>query len=350
MAKRPKTVEAELVSDSTALAPMVSPSVALDQQRPQITNPALAYLASLPSSESRRSTLVHLRNLGRLLKCDWQQIPWAAITFAEVQAIISSEADRFNYRKPEKGRLSPAAIYGMRACLRGVFRQAWKLGIIRGDDYEKIKDVKSVRGSRLPAGRMLTDEEQVALFDACARDTSPIGARDSAIFALLFGCGLRRSEVIALKMSSLAAGHTALRLIGKGNKERRAYLDAGTQIALADWLRWRGDEPGALICPVRRAGKKGAKIVIQPITAKVVYKVCRRRALEAGLSPISPHDGARTYITPRLDNGFDLTIVQRLAGHSDVKTRAKCARRSEKIDRAAAQKRRLPYKHKPHQE
>jgi site-specific recombinase XerC len=75
------------------------------------------------------------------------------------------------------------------------------------------------------------------------------GARDAALLELLYGCGLRRAEVVALDLADYDHADGSLRVRGKGNKERRAYLAAGAQAALDDWLQLRGDTPGPLFWP-----------------------------------------------------------------------------------------------------
>jgi len=320
-------------------APIEVQTSALEHSADFRQNPALVYLSTL-GPRSRQTMLAHLRNVARALGCELEQIEWSALRFAEVSALISGEAERINYRNAEQGRLSPATLNGLRACLRGVARCAWLLDQISADDYQRICAVKPVRGSRLPAGRMLTDQEQQALFEACARDPSAAGRRDAAIIALCFGAGLRRAEVVSAKLSEYDGRDGALRVTGKGNKQRLVYLDSGGQAALDEWLSVRGSMAGPLVCPVR----KGGKVVLQAMTDQVVFNVLRKRALEAGIANLSPHDGRRTYISSLLEAGADLSSVQKLSGHASVSTTAAYDRRGERAKRKAAAMRRLPFK------
>ena len=82
---------------------------------------------------------------------------------------------------------------------------AWRLEQMTAEEYERIRSINAVSGSRLPAGRALERDEVAALLDACAKDDSPAGARDAAIIALIFGGGLRRSEVASLKVEDFKA-------------------------------------------------------------------------------------------------------------------------------------------------
>ena len=111
-----------------------------------------------------------------------------------------------------------------------------------------------MKGSRLPAGRSLDHGELVALFNACACDISPAGARDAAAFALMFGAGLRRAEAAAARIEDYDIESGALRVLGKGNRERNVYATNGGKDALNAWIAARGNEAGSLLCPVSQSG------------------------------------------------------------------------------------------------
>ena len=87
--------------------------------------------------------------------------------------------------------------------------------------------VKSVRGSRLPAGRALNAGEIRALFSVCSADRNPAGSRDAAAFAMLFGAGLRRSEAVNVQLDDYAPASGELTINGKGNRQRLVYATGG---------------------------------------------------------------------------------------------------------------------------
>jgi site-specific recombinase XerD len=172
----------------------------------------------------------------------------------------------------------------------------------------------------------------------CANDPTPAGARDAAIIALLYGCGLRRAELVALDFGDYIGGK--LRVIGKGNKERWAYLANGAARAMGDYLTVRGDAPG----PLFWAGRRGGHLVPgDRLTTQAVFVILRSRAKAAGVAELSPHDMRRTFVGDLLDAGADIATVAALAGHANVTTTARYDRRGERAKEQAAGLLPVPY-------
>lgn len=164
------------------------------------------------------------------------------------------------------------------------------------------------------------------------------------MLALLYGGGLRRSEAVALDVSHFEpeTGMLTIRS-GKGRKDRTVYATNGAAAALTDWLTVRGPETGALFCPVN----KGGKIKASRLTGQAVLNILAKRAREAGVAHLSPHDLRRTFVSHLLDAGADIVTVQKLAGHSQVTTTARYDRRGEAEKRTAAELLFAPYGGKP---
>jgi site-specific recombinase XerD len=199
--------------------------------------------------------------------------------------------------------------------------------------------VPNVKGETLPAGRHITAGEIKALFNVCINDNSPSGYRDAAILGLLAGCGLRRAEVVVLDLADYDELTGELKITGKRNKQRLAYLTNGAADALNDWLAIRGKGEGALFMAINKGGN------IQPgrLTDQSVYDMLLRRAIQAGIEPLSPHDLRRTFIGELLDAGADIATVSFLAGHQNVNTTARYDRRPEQAKRKAAELLHVPY-------
>ncbi|MDQ5822697.1 MAG: tyrosine-type recombinase/integrase [Chloroflexota bacterium] len=317
----------ETTANSLSLAPGDQPkSLSLQHQPGSDQHPAAVYLARLAPG-SRRTMSEALDLVAGILtsnRCDMQSLDWSALRYQHTAAVRSVLADLY----------APATANKMLAALRGVLREAWRLGQVSAEDYHRAADLPSVRGTTPPRGRALDGDELGQLFARCVLDKSPAGLRDAAMLAVLYGCGLRRSELVGLDVSDYVAKDGALHVrSGKGNKARTNYATGGARNALEAWLKARGKEAGALFCPVNKAGQ----ITVRRLTDQAVRKILLKRAKEAGVEHFSPHDLRRTMIGDLLDAGADISTVQRLAGHANVTTTARYDRRGEAAKRKAAE-------------
>ncbi len=294
-------------------------------------NAAAIYVASL-GSESGRRTMSQVLNLiaGMMASgADALSFDWGALRFQHVAAIRSKLQEHYK----------PATVNKVLAALKGALRAAWQSGQMSAEDYQKAVSVRGVKGETLPAGRELSSGELSALILACENDLSPAGVRDAAIIALMYSCGLRRSEVITLDHADYDNESGRLAIRGKGNKERTAYVTGGAGIALSDWLNLRGDNSGALFVAVNKSGALGNT----SLTSQAIYNMLRKRAHEAGVKSFSPHDMRRTFVSDLLDGGADITTVSKMAGHANVTTTARYDRRPEDAKRKAAALLHVPY-------
>lgn len=322
--------EAPSVAQPTALVP-VGPLEIASLPSPD-GDPVAVYLAQL-APNSRRAVRHDLEVIARYLsdgEADAGGIPWHLIRYPLVAAVRQRLAEEY----------APASANRMLSSLRGVLREAWNLGLLPAEDFHRAAGVKSVRGSRLPAGRALTAGEIRALFVACAQNGRPAGVRDAAILATLYGAGIRRAELVQLDRADYTAETGAVRVrSGKGNKERLTYVSGMGATAVDVWLDIRGTEPGPLFVPIHRSGKAR----IQRLREQSVYDMLRRRAAAAGVPPFSPHDLRRTFAGDLLDAGADISTVQKLLGHATVATTQRYDRRGEQTKRNAASLLHVPY-------
>jgi len=219
-----------------AEAPALTVATALPPDR----HPAAVYIASLAPG-SRRTMRQALDVIAGLLTggcADAETLDWSALRYPHTQAVRAALAERYR----------PATANKMLAALRGVLREAWRLGYVSAEEYHRAVDLAAVRGSTLPRGRALTAGELRALFSAVADDARPATrARDAVLLAVLYGAGVRRAEAVALDVADYDPETGALTIRrGKGNKARVMYATNGVREALAAWLRVRGPEPGPL--------------------------------------------------------------------------------------------------------
>lgn len=293
-------------------------------------NPVDIYLAG-KSAHTQRMVRSHMTKVARLFKYkDYLNAPWGSMRYQHAQEVVGFI---------KKQGYTPNTINAVIASIRGVATAAFYMDQMDGDDLERIRGIRMVRGSRLKSGRLVPPGELTALVQCCLQDTSPAGIRDVAIIGCLYICGMRRSEVSSLKVSNINLEEKEVRLIGKGNKERKSFLDSGTKAAIRDWLGLRGDHDGALYCRVQ----KGGRIVGGHISDQAIYGMLQKRWSQAGIPPVSPHDFRRTFISTLLSKGIDLLTVQKMADHSDPRTTSGYDLRPEEDMKKAALHLHLPY-------
>jgi site-specific recombinase XerD len=257
-----------------------------------------------------------------------EALPWHQLQYPHTQALRAALAERY----------SPATTNRHLAALRGVLREAWRLGLMSAEDLQRAIDLPAVRGERIPRGRALSRGELRALFESC-RKGSPADVRDAALMGVLYAAGLRRAEVVALSVSDYDPETGALVVQGKGNKERTAFIDNGAADAMTAWLLTRGNADGPLFCPITQTGH----VEIRPMTDQAVYAILRSRAVKAQVRHFSPHDLRRSCVSDLLDAGVDISVVQQFVGHANVTTTARYDRRGEHAKKRAAKTLHVPF-------
>jgi integrase/recombinase XerD len=188
-------------------------------------------------------------------------------------------------------------------------------GLLRGDPWQATRLPRFER----PLPRVLRADQTAALVESVRAET-PLGLRDRAMLEVLYGAGLRVSELVRLPLSGLDRRAGLLRVSGKGRRERLVPLGAPALAALDAWLA-RGRP--RLAREARRAGEfvflsaRGA-----PMTRQNFFARLRRLALAAGIpsASVSPHVLRHAFATDLLEGGADLRVVQTLLGHADLAT------------------------------
>lgn len=168
--------------------------------------------------------------------------------------------------------------------------------------------------SHLPT--VLSQRDVDALISA--PDTStPAGIRDRAILEVLYGAGLRVSELVGIRTTDHDADYNAIRVLGKGDKQRMALLGKSARHWLQRYLR---DGRPALV-----STKSGTWLWLNrfggPLSARAVQLSVRRYAQRAGLhGDVHPHLLRHSFATHMIDGGADVRVVQELLGHASVST------------------------------
>lgn len=285
-----------------------------------LNHPAAIYIASLAPG-SRRCVLYEVRKFAELLGHTPASLEWHRLTYAQVALVRSMLCEKFE----------PSTVNHCISALRGVLRACVRLDLMDRESMLKAIDVEPARGTSLPPGRSLTQDELARLFKA-AKSRGDVGMRDRALLAVVYGCGLRRLEAASLNLDNLS--EAGLKTVGKGNKTRLVPIPATVRPAIADWLEVRGNRPGPLF---HRFSANGPT-TNRRLSDAGVYAALKAMARVATVEDFSPHDLRRSYIGDLLDAGVDLVIVQQLAGHATPATtsrydRRPFARRTEAVQR-----------------
>lgn len=162
-------------------------------------------------------------------------------------------------------------------------------------------------GKYLPV--VLSVEEVRAILKAAPNE------RDRAILEVLYGCGLRVSEVCSLKISEVYLKDMFVKVMGKGSKERLVPMAPSTASAIMDYLSVRpGSDAGCEdVLFLNRFGRALSRVA--------VFKMVKSVALVAGVDKnLSPHTFRHSFATHLIENGADLRVVQEMLGHESILT------------------------------
>ncbi len=177
----------------------------------------------------------------------------------------------------------------------------------------------------------VSDRQAKRLLDAPARDTTK-GIRDRAILSVLLHHGLRRDELVKLRVGDVQQrrGFWTLRVRGKGGKLRHVELHPSTHERISLYLEAAGhgeDRRGALFRPV--VNRTGSQSLERPLNSGSVWRLCKKYALLAGIDPsaFTTHSCRATAATNALEHDAPIEAVQTWLGHSDISTTRLYARR-----------------------
>lgn len=169
--------------------------------------------------------------------------------------------------------------------------------------------------AKKPAPRALAEGQARAVTDGIGEmtDTAAMQARDTALFVLLYGCGLRIAEALALDVRDVPGPGAMLRVVGKGNKERIVPVLPAVRAALAGWLALHPDRaPGSPLFVGARGGR------LDPAVAQRTLRQFRR--LNGLPEHATPHALRHSFATHLLAGGADLRSIQDLLGHASLST------------------------------
>ena len=229
----------------------------------------------------------------------------ADVTRAEIDAYLGEER--------EEGKKSTTRARRM-AAIRMWLKFLKERRYIRKNPAELIDAPKKAKA--LP--KVLSEEETFRMLDAVS-GKDPRELRDRAMLEVMYGCGLRVSELCALSTDDIIADGELLRVLGKGSKERVVPIGKAAGRALTDYFASARDvftkgDPSVTTVFVTRLRK--------PFTRQAVFKMIKERATAVGIDPkrISPHVLRHCFASHMLQHGADIRAIQELLGHADIGT------------------------------
>ena len=209
--------------------------------------------------------------------------------------------------------LAPASVARKASALRQYFGFALDEGWRRDDPSGALPSPRT----RRPLPRVLGHDQIAALFARAeleAASDEPRAVRSLALLELLYGSGLRASELVMLPLVAVPRDAPFLTVTGKGGTTRLVPVGGRALEALARWIALRPGLPASRYLFPSKDGK--------PLTRVRLFQLLKALAARAGLDPagISPHVLRHAFATHLLEGGADLRVLQTLLGHADIAT------------------------------
>jgi integrase len=294
--------------------------------------PVAVYLGRL-SPNTRATARYRLERVAEMLSEDQHSaysFPWHRLTKAGVVGVrLWLERVEQGGRGNEGKTLSPGARNNYLVNIRAVCQECVDAGLMDPRVLEAIKRVPLFpvpkHGAR--PGRHVELDEVKRLLASIEADPQPVGRRDAAIVAVLFGAGLRRAEVAALSVGDFD-GKAIMVKNGKGGKSRVVPLPPWAVAALQRWLAAYQPADPSLALFVSYRGctwNHGGQHMRSTSYRDILDKRLREAGFDMDADGIEGarfrcHDARRSYIGANIDQGTDLSTVADLVGHADIRT------------------------------
>ena len=247
----------------------------------------------------------------------WSETYKAPFNPAEVE---SDHLREWIVLRTDVGKLSAASMNRECSSLRSYFRFLRRQGVIQKELFSHIRSLRTAK--RLPS--FVPESRMKPLLAQCVEEREPCNSiesfeqeRNELLMLLLYGCGLRLAELIAIDRDHFAADHTTLRVRGKGDKERivpivayvrekiLTHLDTISRLEICNC----GENALFLTC-------KGGRI-----SRSTVYRIVQRTLAEAKVQgKKSPHVLRHTFATHLMNGGADMRAIQELLGHTSLRS------------------------------
>jgi integrase/recombinase XerC len=235
---------------------------------------------------------------------------WKAIDHIAIRGFLSHLYD--------KG-LSKTSVARALAAVRSLYRWLAQEGVVEQNPAKLVSTPRLPK--KLP--RVPTIEEMNYVLDGKMPEVASFPERDRLLFELLYGCGIRNSELVGINLDDISLSNEAILIRGKGKKERYVPFGGSALAALSVYLPWR-QQLLAILKKTMPAKGMPALLVNQRggrLTTRSVGRIVKRIAVAKGLSPeVHPHTLRHAFGTHMLEEGADLRAIQELLGHERLAT------------------------------
>ena len=230
---------------------------------------------------------------------------WKAIDHIVIRGFLSHLYD--------KG-LSKTSVARALAAVRSLYRWLAQEGVVEQNPAKLVSTPRLAK--KLP--RVPTIEEVNSVLDSKMPEVASFPERDRLLLELLYGCGIRNSELVGINLDDIRISNEAILIRGKGKKERYVPFGGSARDALTQYLPWRQQLLATLkkSTPALLVNQRGGRL-----TTRSVGRIVKRIAVAKGLSPdVHPHTLRHAFGTHMLEEGADLRAIQELLGHERLAT------------------------------
>jgi len=210
--------------------------------------------------------------------------------------------------------LSKPSVARALAAVRSLYRWLAREGVVEQNPAKLVATPKLPK--KLP--RVPTIEEMNSVIDGAMPEAAAFPERDRLMLELLYGCGIRNSELTGINLDDIRLSAEAILIRGKGKKERYVPFGDSVKTALVAYLPERQKVLGT-------SGKQSAALLVNRrggrLTTRSVGRIIKKIAVAKGLSPdVHPHTLRHAFGTHMLEEGADLRAIQELLGHERLAT------------------------------
>ncbi|MBI2681804.1 MAG: tyrosine recombinase XerC [Acidobacteriales bacterium] len=254
---------------------------------------------------SAHTLLAYEKDLKRFAEFAGPEIGWKDIDHVLIRSYLGALYDR---------GLSKPSVARALSSLRSLFRWLGREGLVKQNPAKLVSSPKLPK--KLP--RVPSIEEMSILLEGGVAGGATFPERDGAIFELLYGCGIRNSELVGMDLKDIDWKNEAILVRGKGKKERLVPLGDAAAEAIRNYLSARA----AILSHFKKTSeallinRRGTRL-----TTRSVGRIVKQIATAKGLSPdVHPHTLRHAFGTHMLADGADLRAIQDLLGHARLST------------------------------